>query len=249
MCISFIAINESQHYPIILAFNRDEFYKRPAKQLRQWEDENLIAGLDEQSNGTWMATDTGGRFAALTHFRDPKNHKTGMRSRGSLVPEFIRSQKSPSDFLSTLSSTRSYYNGYNMIIGDRNDVFYYSQRNDTNQKLESGIYGLSNGHLNSDWPKVNKGLERIKEAIISDYSLNQILDLMLDSTLAEDSQLPDTGVGYRIEKAISSIFVLTPDYGTRTSSIYVHKNNGNKSFIERTFENNSKTFAETKLDF
>jgi uncharacterized protein with NRDE domain len=37
--------------------------------------------------------------------------------------------------------------------------------------------------------------------------------------VAMDRDLPDTGIGYESEKALSSIFIKTPSYGTRSSTI------------------------------
>lgn len=249
MCICFIAINQSVQHPLLLVFNRDEYYKRFAEKLKKWSNENLYAGTDLQSKGTWLAADSQGRFAAITHFRDPKNHKAGMGSRGALVPSFLRSGLSPLEFIENMQSMSHEYNGFSMILGEKNEVFYYSQKVGVYRKLESGIYGLSNGEINSDWPKVKRGIGLMQILLQKEYSLGNILDIMLDSKLADDTLLPKTGVSYAIEKAISSIFVLTPDYGTKTSTLFAVEKNGNLKFMERTFEKNSKIFEETIFDF
>jgi uncharacterized protein with NRDE domain len=60
-------------------------------------------------------------------------------------------------------------------------------------------------------------------------------DLLADEAVADDADLPDTGVGYEIEKALSSIFIRTPGYGTRSSTIVTIDRSGKAELKERVF--------------
>ena len=63
-----------------------------------------------------------------------------------------------------------------------------------------------------------------------------LLDLLGDPTPASDEALPDTGVPREWERALSSVFIQTDDYGTRSSTALLIGHSGDVTFVERTFE-------------
>ena len=75
-----------------------------------------------------MGVTRGGRFAAVTNFRDPSDKRSTARSRGMLVTEFLVGSESPARFLSNLSARACDYNGYNLIVGDASSLFYFGSR-------------------------------------------------------------------------------------------------------------------------
>ena len=63
------------------------------------------------------------------------------------------------------------------------------------QKLDKGIFGLSNAHLNTPWPKVNKAREELKRRLDSGVlDLNDLQAVLQDPQTAPDEELPDTGI-------------------------------------------------------
>ena len=73
MCILFVAVNQHKDYPLIIAANRDEFFKRRTSQSHIWDSEHgIIAGKDLQAGGTWMGISKRGYIASLTNIRDPQ---------------------------------------------------------------------------------------------------------------------------------------------------------------------------------
>ena len=73
MCILFVAVNQHKDYPLIIAANRDEFFKRGTAESHIWDSEQgIIAGKDLQAGGTWMGINKQGYIASLTNIRDPK---------------------------------------------------------------------------------------------------------------------------------------------------------------------------------
>jgi len=83
MCLIVFAYNAHPKYKFIFAANRDEFYDRPTEQANYWKDHpELLAGKDLQAGGTWMGITKGGKFAAVTNYRNLKNIKENAPSRG-----------------------------------------------------------------------------------------------------------------------------------------------------------------------
>ena len=88
MCLILVAWQVHPHYPLVLAANRDEFYRRPAAPAQWWPGtEGILAGRDLEAGGTWLGVTRQGAFAALTNFRDPASHRADAPSRGQLVPQ------------------------------------------------------------------------------------------------------------------------------------------------------------------
>ena len=102
--------------------------------------------------------------------------------------------------------------------------------------LTPGVYGLSNHLLDTPWTKVSKGKSRLAGLLEGEtVSVESCFQILADEKLAEDSDLPSTGVYYAIEKAISAIFIKTPGYGTRCSTVLTFDNSFVWNLNERVF--------------
>ena len=118
------------------------------------------------------------------------------------------------------------YNGFNLLVGDvlPNDgdadasaLHYYSNRlEQPAQSLAPGIYGLSNGFLDTPWPKVTRavGAVRLRDCHRVSRS-NGLIGLMETADEARDCELPATGVPLDWERALSAIQIRANGYGTR----------------------------------
>jgi uncharacterized protein with NRDE domain len=227
LCLILFAYQVHPTYKLIVAANRDEFYKRPTAPVHYWGDyPNILAGRDLSKMGTWMGVTQSGRFAALTNYRDPKEITEGKRSRGELVADFLKGRDDPEQYLLEIAQKRHLYPGYNLLAGDANELYYYSNIEDKVQKLESGIYGVSNHLLDSEWPKVKRGKEELSRIISgSNESLTErILIFMQEAETASDEILPNTGVSIELERMLSPIFIKSESYGTRSSSVVLMTN-------------------------
>lgn len=240
MCVIYFAVGQVADRPLILIANRDEFYDRPTAAAARWNDgSGIFAGRDLVSGGTWLGVTDNGRFAAVTNYRDP-GAPQGERSRGLLVSEFLRSEKSASEYLREVSKAGEEYSGFNLLTGrineDQQEVCYYSNRENIIRELGPGVYGLSNHLLDTPWPKVSRGMQRFR-SLVNDRSTpkDDYFNLLADRTLAEDNELPDTGIGYEKEKALSAIFIETPIYGTRCSTVLAIDEHGKPEMDERVF--------------
>lgn len=238
MCIILFSYKTHPDYKLILLSNRDEFYNRPTALLAKWNSKPPIyAGKDEQSGGTWMGINSSGSFAAITNYRDLSSIKQDAPSRGLLVSNYLENSYTPLKYLKEIKPSSEEYNGYNLLTGNTEDIYYYSNIEGKIIKLEPGYHGLSNKFLNTPWPKIVKGKKELKKIINESPELNtdRLFELLRNQTIAPDNMLPDTGIGLEWERALSPIFINTQLYGTRASSILTIDRNNKVCFIEKSF--------------
>ncbi|MDH3530493.1 MAG: NRDE family protein [Acidobacteriota bacterium] len=224
MCVIFISYNQRSDFPLILAANRDEFYNRPTAPAAYWEDFPFVyGGRDLVAKGTWLGVTDSGRFAAVTNYRDMSQPK-GIRSRGDLVADFLQTDTPTPEYMELIESRKDEYTGFNLIAGEINrevkELYYYSNRLDSPQRLEEGLYGISNHLLDTHWPKVVRGKSQFGQIIsANEIEKDLLFELLADKSIAPDEDLPDTGVGLERERLLSPIFIETPIYGTRSSTV------------------------------
>ncbi|EWC43221.1 NRDE family protein [Stutzerimonas stutzeri] len=234
MCLIVFAWRPGHAQPLVVAANRDEFHARPSLPLAPWEDAPwIIGGRDLQAGGTWMAATADGRFAAVTNIRAP-GQPAGRRSRGELPERFLRGQQSPGDYVAALADHRDEYAGFNLLLGDRNELWYLNAHTGRPQALESGVYGLSNAALNTPWPKLKKAREALADEL-DQPAPERLLMLLADPHPAADHELPQTGVPLEWERRLSSIFIASADYGTRASTALIRHADGALEIVERSF--------------
>jgi uncharacterized protein with NRDE domain len=236
-------------YWLILAANRDEYHIRPTLPLGYWNDfPGVLAGRDLKSMGTWLGLTRTGRISAITNYRDPKSHKENAPSRGRLVSDYLCGETPPPAYLEHLEALAQQYNGFNLLVGDRSGLYYYSNRKGRITTLKPGLYGLSNHLLDTPWPKVEKGKAGM-QVLLDNSQSNQpenIFELLSDRSRPPDDRLPDTGVGLEMERMLSPLFIASDVYGTRSSSIVFLERNGMATFIERTFTVFGEEIADQK---
>jgi uncharacterized protein with NRDE domain len=238
MCLIAIGCALRPDFPLIVAANRDEFFARPTEGAQFWPDvPGLLAGRDREQGGTWLGVTRTGRIAAVTNFRDGTRQRTGRRSRGWLVRDYLASDVAPEVFLDAVHEQRSEYDGFNLIVGSAGRLLYYSNESGTMIALDRGVHGLSNHLLNTPWPKVEKARARLRDlADVPADALNErLFDLLSDDAQVADEALPATGVSLEWERVLSSAFIRTHAYGTRSSTTILVTPGGEVRFEERTF--------------
>jgi uncharacterized protein with NRDE domain len=233
MCLIALAWQAHPDFPLVVAANRDEWRERPALAAHWWpEHPHLLAGRDLQAGGTWMGITKGGRFAAVTNFRDPSDRRSTALSRGALVTEYLLGTLAPADYLAGLASRAGRYNGFNLLAGDGRTLAYLGSREGEARMVEPGVHALSNHLLDEPWPKVAKAREALREGLAGgDETLFAMLS---DEARAPDEALPDTGVGLERERWLSSILITGERYGTRASTVLRAGAGGDVRVEERT---------------
>lgn len=251
MCLILFAYNVHPSYRLILAANRDEFFDRPSEAADFWPDQpQVLGGRDLKEMGTWLGVTKEGRFAAITNYRDPSSLKSNAPSRGKLVSDYLTGNLSAEDYLHRILPEASQFNGFNLLMGDSENLWVYSNRGAA-QKLKPGIYGLSNHLLDTPWPKVQKGKSLLTKALDKkgDNLDEALLNLLADRHVPPDNELPDTGVSSEWERILSPMFIASPVYGTRSSTVLMMAKNRRIRFIEQVYNDNSDILMTGRFSF
>jgi uncharacterized protein with NRDE domain len=251
MCLILFAYNVHPSYRLVLAANRDEFYDRPSAPADFWEKHpQVLAGIDLQEKGTWMGVTRQGKYAAITNYRDPASWKNDAPSRGKLVSRYLTGSAGAEKYLKKISGEAGKYNGFNLILGDAEDLWVCGNR-DAAQKLSAGIYGLSNRLLDTPWPKVIRGKELLRTAIElkGDELEEALFDLLQDRHCPPDENLPDTGVEQEWERILSPMFITSPVYGTRSSTVLLIGRNRRIKFVERVYNYFPEPWLTSRFSF
>ncbi len=234
MCLIVLAWRPGHAQPLLVAANRDEFYARPSLPLAEWPElPGVFAGRDVQAGGTWLGVGPNGRFAALTNIRD-LSLPLGARSRGELPLAFLSGQLSRAALLQQLSEQRGDYSGFNLLLGDAQQLWHFNSQTGCATALTEGVHGLSNADLNTPWPKLTKAKQALHKRLETPQ-IDGLLDLMGDPTQAPDAALPQTGIGLASERLLSSLFIASAAYGTRASSALIVNADGSRRLAERSF--------------
>lgn len=257
MCLIFLSLHQHPNYKLIVAANRDEFYARKTEAAKFWEDHpQIVGGRDLEARkpddtcGTWMAMNKNGRIAMVTNYRDLKNLKSVAPSRGHLVTDFLLSNEKPFTYLKAVEKDKQLYNGFNLIVGSAEELFYLSNYKEGIEKIENGFHGLSNALLDTQWPKVKEGKEKMSRLFAAEkVEAENLLNGLYDDHQAPDDQLPDTGVGLERERMLSSMFIKSPNYGTRCSTVVTVDLNDQVEFTERVYDLNTFAFEEQTFKF
>ncbi|MDQ3196800.1 MAG: NRDE family protein [Pseudomonadota bacterium] len=238
MCLVLLAYDTHPEYALVLAANRDEFYDRPSAAAAFWPDApDVLGGRDLQAGGSWLAVDRTGRFAAVTNYRQGQREPAAAHSRGHLISDYLKNRLSAREHIERIAAQASQYNGFNLLAGDTASLFYFSNREGSVRKLASGIYGLSNHLLDSAWPKVSHGKETLSALMNGTESelVDGLLAFLIDPSRPADHLLPDTGVSLPWERLLSSAFIASDDYGTRSSTVLLIARDGNAIFVEQNY--------------
>jgi uncharacterized protein with NRDE domain len=237
VCLLLMAWQAHPRYRLVLAANRDEFFARPTAALDYWADAPaILAGRDLTAGGTWLGVSAAGRIAAVTNYRQ-RGAAAGERSRGWLVRDYLGGRHAPRDYLARVAAHADRWGGFNLLVGSAKEFWHLSNRAAGARRLTPGVHGLSNHLLDTPWPKVQSGTRALQDLLRGAAALDpeDLLALLADRTPPADTDLPDTGVGLEWERLLAPRFIVSPDYGTRCSSVLLVERSGHAVFVERTF--------------
>ena len=239
MCLVLFAHKVISRCPLLFLANRDEFYDRPTAAADFWKDTpSVFGGRDLRMGGTWLGVTRDGRFAAVTNFRKGFAQKKNAPSRGRLVSDFLQGNETAEDYLRQLVLRADDYDGFNLLIGDPGEIHYYSNHSCELKRLAPGFYGLSNHLLNTPWPKVERGKSELAALFTTGQPPDSeaLFAVLAERHIPADAELPDTGVGLEWERMLSPALIISPNYGSRSSTLLFIGADQRIKFSERTFE-------------
>ncbi|MDG1389653.1 MAG: NRDE family protein [Halioglobus sp.] len=241
MCLILFAHQVNNHYPLVVAANRDEFHQRPTDASHYWlEHPQVLAGRDRQAGGSWMGVNRSGHFAAVTNSRDPEQTKAAERSRGELVLGYLQGDLSAQQYLDQLSLRAGAYAGFNLLLGDREDLWYVSNSGPSSEqsprRLTPGIYGLSNASLDTPWPKVQRGKQVMAELLQYPLDHSALATAVDSRQLASKNQLDLQAMNTEMDQLLSAQFIVGDTYGTRATTTCWQTSAGEFHWKERSFD-------------
>ncbi len=254
MCLIIFAYQAEPRYPLVVAANRDELYARPTAEADFLESPSslpllsrVLAGRDLQAGGTWLGITPEGRFAAVTNIFDPSRDKQKVRSRGDLPKRFLIGSLSPEEYFESIHTEFDQFAGFNLLLGDSNALYYANNIDGAISQLEPGIYGLSNGFLNDNQPRVERGEKKLKSLLKPGHKLNTdlLIRMMADKEVQTDQELSSKPVNRKLERQLSSTFIVDQEqlYGTRCSTAVIRYMRGDIRFCEQNYDSSGKPTA------
>lgn len=238
MCLIGIAYRTHAKHELVLAANRDEFHDRPSASAAAWADHpHIFGGRDLRQKGSWLAVSATGRVAAITNVRRMVPPDPGSPSRGKLVARFLQDTASAAEFAAGLADDAGNYPGFNLLLYDGSDLRFVTNTPDfRDEPVPPGIHTVSNATLDTPWPK-SRRLHQALEAWSRDNweSFTPLFKALADRTPGAEAELPNTGVGKSLEKLLSAPFIVSPNYGTRCSTV-VALGRGKIDFAEKRFQ-------------
>lgn len=238
MCLILFASGTHARFPLIVAANRDEAYARPSAPAHFWNDAPVVcAGRDLEQGGTWLGVTRGGRFAAITNYRQAEPRSDGTRSRGELTRDFLIGSDHPEGYLERVSKRADHYNGFSLIVGVPGELHFYSNRGSEPARIAPGVHGLSNHLLDEPWPKVLRGIDALEAALDARESdiVDALTAALADREPAPDDFLREAGANSERDRLRSAAFIPDDAYGTRASTILLVREDGNVLFRESSF--------------
>lgn len=245
MCLIAFALGQNPRFPLVVAANRDEFFRRPTAAMDWWSTESgirVLAGRDLLSGGTWLAVTADGRVSAVTNVREG-SAEAGRISRGELpLLALTDSRDRLADYLHDRGDRFAGFNLVQLTPGDDRYAGWYFSNRDAHpgRHIHRGTYGLSNHLLQTPWPKLLRLRRAVADTVMAagqdDEALHRnLIPLLQDTTPAPDRLLPDTGVGLETERFLSSPFIVGSDYGTRATTIVTVAANGRIRVTEQSW--------------
>lgn len=239
MCLIAFALDRHPEYPLVLMANRDEFRQRGTESAAFWPDApQVLAGRDRQAGGTWLGITTGGKLAAVTNYRDPRQQVVDPPSRGGLVADYLRDETmTAADLTARLQRSGDRYDGFNLLYGTIDELHYFTNRGGSSGPVSAGIHGLSNHLLDTRWPKLVEAKARLDRLLRqSDVRPAELLKAMADPSPFADELLPDTGIGPEFERFLSPIFINGESYATRSTTAILVSRSREVSFCEQNHD-------------
>ena len=116
--------------------------------------------------------------------------------------------------------------------------------------LAPGIYGLSNASLDTPWSKVVRSRDALR-SLADANAINEsaLFRIMADRTLASPADIEAGHLPFELARALTAPFIVSPEYGTRCSTVMLWSNSGTIMLSERRFDANGQSSGQSRFSF
>lgn len=169
------------------------------------------------------------RFAVVTNIRDAGGPSADKQSRGELVSNWLANGMLP--------CASEQFNPYNLVVANQLVLQFVSNRPaPTKYPLPTGIHGLSNAIPDENWPR--------KDRLVA-----QMADWFAGPADRPEALLDLLGAEEQHDHYGHPIFIRSPIYGTRCSTVVAVDDAGGGRIIERRYGADGIGAGETWIDF
>jgi uncharacterized protein with NRDE domain len=216
MCTLIVLDRVVPGVPVLVASNRDEYYRRPSAPPtvvvpRGAACPGYVAPQDLKAGGTWMGVNDRGLFVGITN-RASAEPRADRSSRGLLVLDSLR-RESADAIRADLAPARleGVYNPFHLFCADGRSAHLTVLREDgaETRALRPGAHVICN--RDPDDPASCK--VRDLQAAVAAIDLGRPIEELLDQLAGLLSVHPHA------DDPLRNPCVHTPDYGTRSSTL------------------------------
>jgi uncharacterized protein with NRDE domain len=185
-----------------------------------------------------MGVSRSGRFAAVTNYREPQKPEPPLqRSRGHLVRDYLISADSATEYAWRLRDVGNAYQGFSLLLGDGRELVCASNRTEEPVQIAPGVHALSNHLLDTSWPKAEHGRLRMESLLDTDQlQAENLLDLLADRSLVPGEEPEEFDLRLAPERLTRMAFIVSPEYGTRSSTVLLADRASGVEYVERQFD-------------
>lgn len=217
MCTLVLLRRPDHRWPILIAANRDEMAGRPWKApARHWPDRpEVVAGLDELAQGSWLGMNDHGVVAAILNRVGTLGPAPGKRSRGELVLDALDHADAAEAAKAFTDLNGRAWRPFNLIVADNRDAFWLKSEGHGPIQvtaITAGLHMISAMDLNDGAsPRIATYHPRFTAATVPDPDANDWHDwqaLMADGDSGSDT-----------EETAAMCFLRPSGFGTVSSSL------------------------------
>lgn len=276
MCIGAVAVEAHQVYPVVLVFNRDEAFERPAEILHFWTPEGveILAGRDTLGKGTWLGVSRDGKIAAILNYWESGEEKArqnqaatleigsnsaqGFLTRGDIPLKLLSSGQNLQPTIAEIWAHRHAYKSFNLLYGDLQTKEMWHCSHNYSQSWQGIMqlprcFSVSNTVHTTEWEKTTKLQTALQDFLSTHtgvFEPQELLSILADCSYA--TPLPDI---YPEENAIfvktftKELGGMLCNKGTVSSTVILRDVSGNVTVLERSFDPSQAQYSDTTLSF
>jgi uncharacterized protein with NRDE domain len=234
MCVVAVALGGHARWRLLLAGNRDEHHARASAPLARWTDApHVLGGRDLVAGGSWLGVSELGRLAVVTNVNTGTPPDPGHASRGALVTHLLTA----SSAIAAIDSVDPVgFNPFNLLCIDADAGRLLSNRPVARRSFTRGIEVLSNGVLDTPWPKTAQLAAALGGWLADDRDDAEHLFAALRNETPPAAHA-------------SPLFIRGDRFGTRCSTVVAVDADGKGTIHERRYHADGSIAGDSALSF